>query len=219
MGKPCTWISGLTQYPLGPFGLTKEIELAGKLNCHTIVTGGAGPKGLAGADLKNAVAAFAKKLKPHLEHARQHGVTIAIENHANSLIFSHDSLKWLAEFTEQENLGIALAPYHLEQEAHSIARLIKSLGDRVKVFYAWQHGLGCSKKLPKEEELLQLPGRGDLDFGPIVNALVETDYRGWTTVFMHPVPRGIPILPTMKQVTAEINRAKAYLEGLAPAKK
>jgi hypothetical protein len=29
---------------------------------------------------------------------------------------------------------------------------------------------------------------------------------------MHPTPRGIPILPTAAEVTAEINRARQYLE-------
>jgi sugar phosphate isomerase/epimerase len=72
--------------------------------------------------------------------------------------------------------------------------------------------MGCHKKLPKEQELLQLPGRGKLDFVPIVSALKKINYRGLTEVFMHPVPRGIPILQTAAQVTAEINRSRLYLE-------
>ena len=80
------------------------------------------------------------------------------------------------------------------------------------MFYAWQHGMGCSKKLPKEQELLQMPGRGKLDFTPIVGALKQINYNGLTSIFMHPVPRGIPILPTAAQCTTEINHARAYLE-------
>jgi hypothetical protein len=30
---------------------------------------------------------------------------------------------------------------------------------------------------------------------------------------MHPVPRGIPILPTATEVTGEINRARDYLQA------
>ena len=81
-------------------------------------------------------------------------------------------------------------------------------------FYAWQHGHGCAKKLPKEEELLQRPGRGELDFQPIVEALREIDYKGWTEIFMHPVPRGIPILATTAKCSEEINRSRKHLEGL-----
>ncbi|MHC4170852.1 MAG: sugar phosphate isomerase/epimerase family protein, partial [Planctomycetota bacterium] len=53
---------------------------------------------------------------------------------------------------------------------------------------------------------------GKLDFSPIVSALKAAGYHGWTEIFMHPVPRGIPILPTAKEVTDQINRAREYLE-------
>jgi len=202
----------LTQYRLGPFGLQKEMPLAERLGCKTIVTGAKGPKGLKGKELKTAIGKFVEKLKPHLEIARETGVTIAIENHGNNLVDSPDSLKWLVELSRDEPLGVALAPYHLPQEEKLLARLIGDLGNRIKMFYAWQHGMGCMKKLPKEQELLQLPGRGNLDFGPLLEALESVKYRGWTEIFMHPVPRGIPILEPTAAVTKEINRSRAYLE-------
>ena len=204
----------ITQYKLGPFGLQEEMRLAQRLGCRTIVTGGKGPAGLSGQDLKSAVASFVEKMKPHLAIAQESGVTIAIENHSNNLINTPDSLKWLIELSSEKNLGIALAPYHLKQDAEALATLIGQLRDRIAVFYAWQHGMGCMKKLPKEQELLQLPGRGDLDFAPIISALKNIRYQGWTEIFMHPVPRGIPILDTTEQVTAEINKSRAYLESL-----
>ena len=71
---------------------------------------------------------------------------------------------------------------------------------------------GCVKKLPKDEEILQLPGRGTLDFTPLIAALTKIDYRGYSEVFMHPVPRGIPIHPSTAEVTREIQRARSYLE-------
>ena len=77
-----------------------------------------------------------------------------------------------------------------------VAQLIEDLGPGLALFYAWQHGMGCHEKLPKEQELMQMPGRGTLDFGPILSALKKIDYAGWTEIFMHPVPRGIPILDT-----------------------
>ena len=88
------------------------------------------------------------------------------------------------------------------------------LGDAIEVFYAWQHGMGCHTKLPKAQELLQLPGRGELDFQPLLTALKNMGYSGWTEIFMHPVPRGIPILETTKQVTDEINHSRQHLENL-----
>ncbi|MDP1564280.1 MAG: sugar phosphate isomerase/epimerase family protein [Pirellulaceae bacterium] len=204
----------LTQYKLGPFGLQDEMRLAQRFGCRTIVTGGRGSVGLKGTDLKAGVQDFIEKMKPHLEVAEETGVTIAIENHGNNLIESPDSLKWLAELRPSKHLGIAFAPYHLPQDADLLGRLIETLGDSIAVFYAWQHGMGCHEKLPKEQELLQMPGRGDLDFAPLLAALKQMKYSGWTEIFMHPVPRGIPILETVSAVTAEINRSRVYLDQL-----
>jgi hypothetical protein len=107
-----------------------------------------------------------------------------------------------------------LAPYHLPQREALIQDLIRSLGaDGIALFYAWQHGQGCTEKLPKEQELLQMPGRGPLDFVPLLGALREINYGGWTEIFMHPVPRGIPILNTTAEVTEEICRARDYLQA------
>ena len=204
----------ITQYKLGPFGLQDEMRLAQRFGCRTIVTGGRGPAGLKGSELKAGVQDFIEKMKPHLEVSEETGVTIAVENHGNNLIESPDSLKWLAELRPSKHLAIAFAPYHLPQDADLLGRLIETLGDSIAVFYAWQHGMGCHEKLPKEQELLQMPGRGDLDFGPLLSALKQMKYSGWTEIFMHPVPRGIPILETASAVTAEINRSRDYLNKL-----
>jgi sugar phosphate isomerase/epimerase len=204
----------ITQYKLGPFGLQDEMRLAQRFGCRTIVTGGRGPAGLKGSELKAGVQDFIEKMKPHLEVAEETGVTIAVENHGNNLIESPDSLKWLAELRRSKHLAIAFAPYHLPQDADLLGRLLETLAESIAVFYAWQHGMGCHEKLPKEQELLQMPGRGDLDFGPLLSALKQMKYSGWTEIFMHPVPRGIPILETASAVTAEINRSRDYLNKL-----
>jgi sugar phosphate isomerase/epimerase len=190
------------------------MRLAQRFGCPTMVAGGRGPKGLKGSELKSAVGKFIEQMKPHLAVAEETGVTIAIENHGSNLIESPDSLKWLAELRPSKHLAIAFAPYHLAQDAEMLGKLIRDLGDSIAVFYAWQHGMGCHVKLPKEQELLQMPGRGDLDFGPLLSALRDIKYSGWTEIFMHPVPRGIPILETAKEVTAEINRSRDYLEEI-----
>ena len=211
LGSNGVQLGCITQYKLGPFRLQEEMQLAKRFKARTIVCGGEGPRGLRGSELKAAVAAFIEKLKPHLEVAEACGVKVAIENHGNNLIESPDSLKWLAELRPSKHLAIALAPYHLPQNETLLAKLIRSVGPAIEIFYAWQHGMGCMKKLPKKQELLQMPGRGKLDFQPIIEALTDINYSGWTSIFMHPVPRGIPILETTSEVTAEINRARQYL--------
>ena len=204
-----------TRFDLGPFGLAEEMAFAQEFGASLIVTGSTGPKGLVGEELRAAVADFAEGLKPHIAAAEKHDITISIENHGSALIETPDSMKWLIEFTNSPHLGIALAPYHLPDDAQLVAQLIKDLGQGLALFYAWQHGMGCHEKLPKEQELMQMPGRGSLDFSPILSALKKINYSGWTEIFMHPVPRGIPILDSTADVTSEINRAQRYLDELA----
>ena len=204
----------ITQYPLGPFRLQDEMRLAHRLGCPTLVTGAAGPHDLSGSELKQAVRKFTEQMKPHLEVAEQTGVTIAIENHAKSLIDTPDSLKWLAELTPSPRLKIAFAPYHLPQDTALLAELIRHCGQSLEVFYAWEHGEGCMQRLPKEQELMQLPGRGPLDFTPLLQALADINYQGWMEIFMHPFPRGIPILETAQEITDEINRSRKHLAEL-----
>jgi len=201
-----------TRYDLGPFGLGDEMKIVRKLGGSLVVTGSHGPKNPSGPECRQAVREFVEKMKPHAAAAEKLGVTIGIENHANALIHTPDSLRYLAELAGSPRLGIALAPYHLPQEPELIARLIADLGPTLVHFYGWQYGRGCMEKLPKAEELEQMPGRGKLDFRLILAALKKIDYRGWTEVFMHPVPRGIPILDTAAEVTGGINRAREYLE-------
>ena len=204
-----------TRFDLGPFGLEEEMAFVREFGASLIVTGSKGPKGLVGEELRAAVADFAEGLKPHIAAAEKHDITISIENHGSALIETPDAMKWLIEFTDSPHLGIALAPYHLPDDAELVAKLIEALGQGLALFYAWQHGMGCHEKLPKEQELLQLPGRGSLDFAPILAALKKINYSGWTEIFMHPVPRGIPILDSTVDVTDEINRARHYLDELA----
>jgi sugar phosphate isomerase/epimerase len=204
-----------TRYDLGPFRLQDELRLLSKLGGRLIVTGSGGPSEPSGAEAKRAVARFVEQMKPHVAVAEECGVTIAIENHAQSLLHTPDSFRYLAELSPSPRLGIAMAPYHLPQDERLLASLISDLGPRLVHFYAWQHGRGCMTKMPKAEELQQMPGRGKLDFRPLLAALRKIDYQGWTEIFMHPTPRGIPILDTAAEVTAEINRARKYLTASA----
>lgn len=204
----------VTCYKQGPFNLAGEMNFA-----HTVagpgtvlVTAARGPKDLTGPELKSAVQEFIEKMKPHVADAEEFGCTIAIENHANSLIQSPDSIRWFGELAQSDRLGLALAPHHLPQDGELIGQITDDLGKKTVFFYAQQHGMGSSQKLPKEQEMLQMPGRGELDFTPILAALKKHNYQGFTEVFMHPVPRGVPILETTSAITAAINESRAYLE-------
>lgn len=185
----------------GPAGTMEDLKIAAKLGAKLFVTGF--------VPHANELAGFMERARPAVALAEQLNVTLAIENHGSTA----DEIRTFADAAKSPRLGVALAPYHLPQDESLLAQLIEDLGPKLAFFYAWQHGKGCAQKLPKEQELEQLPGRGKLDFAPLLAALAKINYQGWTEIFMHPVPRGIPILPTAAEVTAEINRARSYLDG------
>lgn len=206
---------GTTRYDLGPFRLTEEIGIVNKLGGTFIVTGGAGDYKVSPEQLKLNVKAFVEKMKPHAALAAENGLTLGIENHINNLIDTPDSLRWLADGIRNiPGIGIALAPYHLPQDATLQAELIQHIDQKMTLFYAWEYGKSCAKAMPKEEELQQMPGRGKLDWRPLLQALKAIHFTGPTEIFMHPTPRGIPILPTAAETTAEIVRAKQHLASL-----
>jgi sugar phosphate isomerase/epimerase len=206
---------GTTRYDLGPFKLTEEIGFVKKMGGSLIVAGGSGDWKVSPEQLKVNVKAFVEKMKPHAALAAENGVTLGIENHINNLIDTPDSLRWLADgIRDTPGIGIAFAPYHLPQDASLQADLIKHIGQKMTLFYAWEYGMSCSKAMPKAEELQQMPGRGKLDWKPLLQALKAINFNGPTEIFMHPTPRGIPILPTAAETTAEIVRAKNYLDNL-----
>jgi sugar phosphate isomerase/epimerase len=201
-----------TRFDLGPFGLDAEIDFVRSHGARLIVTNAKGEAGLKGAALKDAVRRFVEAMQPTLDRAGAAGVQVAIENHSSTLINEPDAIRWLRDFSAGKPLGIALAPYHLPQDPELMAGLIRELDDRLALFYAWEYGRGCMKPMPLEEELMQLPGRGSLDWAPLLRALRDIRFSGWTEIFMHPTPRGRPIRETAALVTEEINRARAHLE-------
>lgn len=203
----------LTRYPLGPFGLQDEMKVLKKLGGRMIVTGASGAKGLAGDALKSEIKTFFEKMKPHVALAEELGVIIGIENHGHALLASADAIKYFAEFNTSRHLGLVFAPHHMHTFADQIPQLIEALGPSLVFFYAQEHGRGFMEKLPKEQELMQLPGfGGGLDYRPVVAALKKIKYQGWIEIFMHPTPRGVPVLPTATEITAAVNKSRTYLD-------
>jgi sugar phosphate isomerase/epimerase len=184
-----------------------------KLGGKIVLTGSKGPKDPEGDAAKDAVKRFLEDMKPHVAKAEELGVTIAIENHVGQAIYHPDSLRYFAEFNHSAHLGIAFAPHHLHRWADQIPKLLRDLGARNLPFiYFQEHSEGMMKKTSKEIEMQQLPGLGTLDYRPIVKALRDIGHTGYVEIFMHPTPRGIPILPTAAEITAAINKSREYVE-------
>ena len=203
-----------TRYPLGPFKLQEEMAWVKKFGGKIVLTGSTGPKDPEGDAAKEAVKKFLEEMKPHVAKAEELGITIAIENHVGQAVYHPDSLRYFAEFNRSANLGIAFAPHHLFRWLDQIPLLLRDLGAKqIPFVYFQEHSEGMMKKTSKEIEMQQLPGFGGaLDYRLVVKALRDIRYTGFVEIFMHPTPRGIPILPTAAEITAAINKSRAYVE-------
>ena len=87
-------------------------------------------------------------------------------------------------------------------------------GHRSGSFAAYQlEQASDAAKVAKEIEMQQMPGFGGaLDYRPIVKALREIRYRGLVEIFMHPTPRGVPILPSVAEISGAVNKSRLYIE-------
>lgn len=203
-----------TRYPLGPFGLQDEMTWMKRFGGGVIVTGTKGPKEPRGAEARAAVVKFLEEMKPHLAKAEECGVTIAVENHSSQMLYHPDALRCFAEFNRSPRLGVAFAPHHLHRWPDQMPALLRDLGaHNLPFIYFQEHPAGVAGKDAKESEMQQLPGfGGGLDYRPIVAALRDIRFTGLVEIFMHPTPRGIPILPTVDGVTAAVKRSRAYID-------
>ena len=205
-----------TRYPLGPFGLVDEMRKIHKnFDAEIIVCGTTGPSEVKGKEAKKVVSEFLEKMKPHVSVAEELGMTIAVENHSRQFLYHPDSLQYFAELNSSKNLGVALAPHHLHRFQDQIPAIIRDLGNaNIPFMYFQEHSDGMSKKTSKEIEMRQMPGfGGGLDYKPILRALKDIKYDGYCEIFMHPVPRGIPILPTIEEISKAINKSREYIES------
>jgi sugar phosphate isomerase/epimerase len=207
-------VGSSTRYPLGPFRIQEEMAWVKKHGGDLVICGCAPAKDPAGEAAKSAIKKFLEDMKPHVAKAEELGVTIAIENHIGQVLQHPDSLRYFAEFNRSAHLGVAFAPHHLHPWAEQIPSLIRELGAKNLPFvYFQEHSEGIFKKASKEVEMQQLPGYGGgLDYRLVVKALRDVHFKGVAEIFMHPTPRGIPILPTVAEVTAAVNKSRAYLD-------
>jgi len=166
---------------------------------------------LRGGELRTAIRGSLEKMKPIAGVAGELGVQLAIENHLNGLLETPDGVRVLAEEIKEKHVGISFAPFHLPQDAALLGKLTDDVAERILYYYAWQYGDGSGDLAPSKQKR-QLPGVGPLDFKPMLAALKRHRFDGWTSIFMHPTPRGSPLHSTPKEVTAELGKARAFLD-------
>jgi sugar phosphate isomerase/epimerase len=142
---------------------------------------------------------FFKALEPEIELARKHRVRLAIENHADAILDTLESIRLFVKLNPAPDVvGISLAIYHLQARKISIEEAIRACGKQLMFVYAWQQGRG----------LVQLPGHGPADFTPWLKTLAREGFGGWMTPFMHGEE-------PVEKMAAAVRKASQYLESAA----
>ena len=170
-----------------------------------------GGKDLRGAALRTAIRESLEKLKPITGVAGEPKVELAIENHLNGLLETLTGVRILAEEIKEKYVGISFAPFHLPQDAELLGKLVDDVAGKSFYYYAWQFGDGSGDLAPSKQKR-QLPGVGPLDFKPMLAALKRNKFNGYTSIFMYPSPRGSALGSSVKDVTTELGKARAFLD-------
>lgn len=141
-------------------------------------------------DLTGNMKRLLESLKPELELAEKYDSYLAIENHSGRPILNHlDSIKAFTDLNEHPRLGIALAPFHIQKNGESVEEAIRTCGDQLLFFYAWQNAPGTG----------QLPGVGPTDCTSWLSTLAEVNFRYPVNPFMHHEPEPDAMAQVMAQ--------------------
>jgi sugar phosphate isomerase/epimerase len=206
----------ITAFQQKNFKLEDEIRFLHRFGGNTVVIGTPGyQKGPPPEAPKDAIARFITHHLPAIRLAEELGMKIACENHLGNVTEPPDGLRlFIDEIQQYPALGLALAPRHLPQDARPLGDIIRYCGKKLFFYYAWQATNDRKDLTVEERERTQLPGVGKLDFKPMIDTLKEIDFRGYTEIFMHPVPRGRMICDSFEETVAALNASRKYLESL-----
>ncbi len=183
----------------GP-GYAKYAELLGKAGGGVAVRGS---EKRSDKPLTVQMKAFLESLKPELELAEKYDSYLAIENHGNALLNTHDSFRAFVDWNRHPRLGIAIAPFHIQRTGDSVEEVIETAGGQILFFYAWQNG----------QEMNQLPGFGPADFTPWLEALAKTGYRWYVNPFMHHGPGPDAMSAALRNSCAYLQRCYRKIRG------
>jgi sugar phosphate isomerase/epimerase len=173
-------------------GFAQYAELIGACGGGIVVQGSPGP--CKPEELTARMKQYMEELKPLAELAEKHKAYLAIENHGDALLNTLDSLKAFVDLNRSPRIGVALAPYHLQELKVAIPEAIRVCGKQLYFFYAWQ----------RQEGDKQLPGVGPADMSSWLAALKEVRYQGFVNPFTHS-HHGTDIM------TANLKTSREYL--------
>ena len=139
--------------------------------------------------------------RPLIQFAADHGVAIAIENcpmrftrdewpGGKNLASSPAMWRQMFEEIDSPNFGLNLDPSHLVLQYIDVVRAVEEFGDRILHVHAKDlqvdaeglYEVGVMADNPKDWHTPKIPGRGQVPWRPLFQALRKVGYDGWVTI-------------------------------------
>ncbi|MCU4744359.1 TIM barrel protein [Halobacteria archaeon AArc-m2/3/4] len=149
--------------------VTEKLDIAASLGANVAVMGGRSPDR---PETWNRA-----QLIEWLDHADDRGLTLAFENHLDTLETTAE-MRALLEALDHPAAGICLAPPHLSLAGERVERAIVELGAAIDVLYLWDMECGADRTAADaiwwDRPDSQVPGGGGaIDFDRLFDLAVE----------------------------------------------
>lgn len=125
-----------------------------------------------------------EKAREWLAAAQELGVTLAFENHVNTMETIEDMEALLAEL-DHPNAAICLAPTHLAICGQHAESALARLREKTAVLYLWDMNVYADPERHWKNGDAQIPGGGNLDFCSILSAAVQHAPRALWSLTWH----------------------------------
>jgi sugar phosphate isomerase/epimerase len=162
--------------------LKKNVDAAALLGAPTICTITGFPVGGRNR-IQTIKEVVAKILRPVIDHAKDKGIKVAVENWFATCLQGMDTFDCLLETIPDENFGLNYDPSHLVHQELDIRLPVQKYSKRI--FHT--HAKDCLVDVPRRNYVgilgegwwrYVIPGYGDIKWGEHIAALREVGYRG-----------------------------------------
>ncbi len=156
----------------------RSLTMARKLGARCITTEPGGPLE-SGMTRAWAMDVFVEGLTEVLAHAEREGVLLLVEPEPDLLIETADQFLELADRIDSPAFGLNFDVGHFYCVSDPLPETVERLREHTRHYHF--EDIAATRV---HEHLI--PGRGAIEFAPLVEAIGRTDYDGWLTVELYP---------------------------------
>jgi sugar phosphate isomerase/epimerase len=156
----------------------RALDLAKELGAPCITTEPGGPLE-PGQKWEEALEIFCESLRPVADHARAIGVPLLVEPEPGLLIETAAQYERFAEVFNHKGIGLNFDIGHMYCVKDDPATAIKQLAKHIR--HVHLEDIAASRV---HHHLV--PGKGAIEFKPVIDALKEMNYQGWVTIELYP---------------------------------